>query len=100
MPIDVDDLGVLSALVDGLVCFDKFVGSMGLHTFGVNVVAIKFDSNHDIFVSTSGNERNTTSLVCVHGLFGIVEYTEVDIMVFNTGLRCAGWEIRFGFGGS
>ena len=53
VPVYVYDLEVFPALVDSLVGFDEVVGLPGFHAFSVNVVAVKFDGHHDIFVSPS-----------------------------------------------
>ena len=53
VPVYVYDLGVFPVLVDSLVCFDEVVGFPGFHAFIVDVVVIKFDGHHDVFVSQS-----------------------------------------------
>ena len=53
VPIYVNDLGVCPTLMYVLVGFDETVGFAGFHALGVDVVAIKFDGHHEIFVSPS-----------------------------------------------
>ena len=53
VPVYVNDLGVCPTLMYVLVGFDEIVGFAGFHALGVDVVAIKFDGHHEIFVSLS-----------------------------------------------
>ena len=53
MPVYVNDLGVFPTLVNILVGFDEIVGFARFHAFRVDVVSIKFDGHHEIFVSSS-----------------------------------------------
>ena len=52
MPVYVNDLGVFPSLMNVLVGLYEIVGFAGFHAFGVDVVSIKFDGHHGIFVST------------------------------------------------
>ncbi len=53
LPVYVNDLGVFSTLVNVLVGFDEIIGFAKFHAFRVDVVSIKFDGHHEIFVSSS-----------------------------------------------
>jgi hypothetical protein len=50
IPIDNNDLGIFPSLVDGLVCFYE-VMVMQFHAFGIDVISIKFNCHHDVFVA-------------------------------------------------
>ena len=52
VPVYVNDLGVFPTLVNVLVGFDEIVGFARFHAFRVDVVSIKFDGHHEIFVSS------------------------------------------------
>ena len=51
VPIYVNDLGVCPPLMYVLVGFDEITCFAGFHALDVDVVAIKFDGYHEIFVS-------------------------------------------------
>ena len=51
--VSLSRMDVFPVVVDSLVGFDEVVGLPGFHTFSVNVVAVKFDSHNDLFVSPS-----------------------------------------------
>ena len=51
VPVYVNDLGVFPTLMYFLGGFDEIVGFAGFHALDVDVVAIKFDGHHEIFVS-------------------------------------------------
>ena len=53
VPVYVNDLGVCPTLMYVLVGFDEIVGFAGFHALSVDVVSIKFDGHHEIFVSPS-----------------------------------------------
>ena len=83
VPVYVNDLGVFPTLVNVLVGFDEIVGFARFHALGVDVIAVKFNSHHDVFVSPSRDDRKATSLICVHSLFcGIIDM-EIYIPMFG-----------------
>ena len=49
--VSLSRMDVFPVLVDSLVGFDEVVGPSGFHAFSVNVVAVKFNGHHDVFVS-------------------------------------------------
>ena len=53
VPVYVNDLGVFPTLVNVLVGFDEIVGFARFHALCVDVVSIKFNGHHEIFVSSS-----------------------------------------------
>ena len=69
VPVEVNYLGVLPLLMYVLVGFDEIVGFARFHALRVDVVSIKFDGHHEIFVSPSCDDRKTPGLIGIHRLF-------------------------------
>ena len=82
------DLGVLPVLMDVLVYFDEIIVVVGFHALGADLVAIKFNGHHDVFVSPLRDDWKATGLICVHSLFCSIIDTEVCITVFEARCRC------------
>ena len=69
VPVHVNDLGVFPTLVNVLVGFDEIVGFAKFQAFRVDVVSVKFDGHHEIFVSSSRDDRKAPGLIGIHRLF-------------------------------
>ena len=91
MPVHVNDLGVFPTLVNVLVGFDEIVGFAIFHALRIDVVSIKFDGHHEIFVSSSRDDRKAPSLIGIHRLFRGVVDAEIDVLVFGTRCGCGRW---------
>ena len=86
-----NDLGVFPTLVNVLVGFDEIVGFARFHALRVDVVSIKFDGHHEIFVSLSRDDRKAPGLIGIHRLFRGVIDVEIDLLVFGTRCGCGRW---------
>ncbi len=91
VPDYVNDLGLMPALIYGLVGFDEIISFVCFHALVIDVIAIKFNGHHDVFVSPLKDDKKATSLISVHSLFcGIID-ADVYILVFEARHWCERW---------
>lgn len=64
-----DNLENFPSLVDVLEGIDKSPSFAGFHAFSINVIPIESNSHHEVLLSSSRSDGETTSLVSVHSLF-------------------------------
>lgn len=79
MPIHMNNMEIFTSLVNILIGIDEVCSLAGFQVFGIDEVAVKFNSLHEVLMSLSKSDEELT-LVSVCGLFGGVKDAEVCIV--------------------